>query len=133
MSDGRPHPEAVDSIITGPMFPFGTRIVDGELQLTGHRLAARVVLHGPSGKAEHLIVWDWMIGEKYVVRFLSFAYTSRRLGPIVPIPQGIMSLRCMRVKFIDDYRLFTAAASWVTTPKLWDTTIPAHVGSNPSV
>lgn len=54
MSDGRPHPKAFDSIIAGPIFLFGTRIIDGELQLTGHRLAARVVLREPVGKSEPL-------------------------------------------------------------------------------
>jgi len=65
MSDGRPHPKAVDPTVTGPMFPF---VVDRELQLTCHRFAARVVLREPSGSSEHLIR-DRRIGEKYVVRF----------------------------------------------------------------
>ena len=67
MSDGGPHPEAIVSIIAGQTFPPDTRIVDGELQLTGHRLAAKVVLREPSEKTEHLIVWDWKTGEKCMV------------------------------------------------------------------
>jgi len=55
MSDGRPHPKAVDSSITGPVSPFGTHVVDGELQLSGYSIAARVVLREPSGNPEHLI------------------------------------------------------------------------------
>jgi hypothetical protein len=58
VSDARPHPNVIDSIITGPIFPFGTRIVDGELQLAGRGLAVRVVLREPSGKSERLISGD---------------------------------------------------------------------------
>ena len=39
------------------MFPSGTHAVERELQLTGHRLAARVALREASGKSEHLVVW----------------------------------------------------------------------------
>ena len=70
MNDGRFHPKTTHSIITGPTFPFGTHIVEGELQLTGHRVAARVVLREPLGKSEHLVVWDWRTGEKCMVRSL---------------------------------------------------------------
>ena len=60
--------KAVDSSITGPASPFGTHVVGGELQLTGHSIAARVVLREPSDNSEHLIR-DRKIGGKYVVRF----------------------------------------------------------------
>lgn len=70
MNDGRPHPEAADPIITGPTFPYGTEIIEGELQLTSCRLAARVVLlELPRGGSEHLIVWDWRTGGKCMVCF----------------------------------------------------------------
>jgi len=72
MSDGSPHPEVIDPIITGPIFPSGTYIVNGGLQVTGCRLAARVVLREPSGKSERLIVWDWKTGEKCTVRSSRF-------------------------------------------------------------
>jgi len=64
MSDGQPHPEATESIITGPAFSPGADPAGGEVQLTGFRVAARIV---PLG-LEHLIVWDWKTGEKHVVR-----------------------------------------------------------------
>lgn len=64
MSNGRPHPEAANSIITGPAFSPGAHTVGGEVQLTGCRIAARVIV--PHG-LEHLIVWDWKTGEKYMV------------------------------------------------------------------
>ena len=65
MNDGRPHPEAADSIITGPVFSPGAHTVGGEIQLTGCRLAARVVV---PLEPQHLIVWDWKTGEKHMVR-----------------------------------------------------------------
>jgi len=65
MDDGQPHPEASDPIITGPVFSPGVHTVGGEVQLTGCRLAARVVV---PLEPEHLIVWDWKTGEKHMVR-----------------------------------------------------------------
>jgi len=135
MSNGRPHPKAVDSTI-GPELPLASElhIMGGELELTGHRLAARTVLYGLGGRSEHLIVWDWRTGGKYVVRFLSFAYASRRPDPTVPNPQEIMYSRRVRAKFVDDYRLLIAASDGFTkTPQLWDTTAPAQAWSNTSI
>ena len=43
-----------------------------------------------------------------------------------------MNSRRVRAKFIDDYRLLTAVADWITTPQLWDTTVAAWAGRNPS-
>lgn len=64
--------------------------------------------------------------------FPSSAYISWRLDPTVPSLQGIMNPRCVRAKLTDDYRLPTAFVSWITTPQLWDTTIPAQAWNNPS-
>lgn len=36
-------------------------------------------------------------------------------------------------KFIDDYRLLTSVAGWVTTPQLWDTTTVAPAQSTPYI
>ena len=36
----------------------------------------------------------------------------------------------MWARFIDDYRLLIAVADWITTPRLWNTAIPAQPGSD---
>jgi len=36
-------------------------------------------------------------------------------------------------KFVDECRLLTSVAGWVTTPKLWDTTTIAPAGSTPNI
>jgi len=36
-------------------------------------------------------------------------------------------------KFVDEYRLLTSVAGWVTTPQLWDTTTVAPAQSAPSI
>lgn len=64
--------------------------------------------------------------------FPSSAYISRRLDPTVPSPQGTMNPRYARAKLINDCRLPTAVVSWIATPQLWDTTIPAQAWNNPS-
>ena len=40
-----------------------------------------------------------------------------------------MNSRRVWARFIDDYRLLTAVANWITSPRFWDTTIPAQDGS----
>lgn len=72
MYDGGPHPEAISSIIAGPVFPPNVYISDGELQLSGHRVAAKVVVGDAPRISEHLIVWDWKTGEKCMVRSSPF-------------------------------------------------------------
>lgn len=128
MSDGTPHPEATCPIIPGPVFPPDTHTVEGELQVTGFRLAVRVLLLEPPAKSERLIVWDWRTGEKYMV--CRSCLLLPQGGSILPFrlnPQEILYLaHRVRAKFIDDYHLLTTAAAWVTTPRLWDTTILAE-------
>ncbi|KAF9648798.1 hypothetical protein BDM02DRAFT_2057251 [Thelephora ganbajun] len=112
MEDVIPHREPINPIITGPRFPSDTHIVEGELQLTGCRLAAKVVLRELLVRSEHLFVWDWKTGEKCM---------------------EILGSRCLRTQFIDEYRLLTAVANWVTIPQLWDTTVPAEARNAPPI
>lgn len=78
MSDGQPYPNRVDPSVMGSNYESPTRISWVHLQLTSHRLAARVVtvqtddLLDPS--TTDLYIWDWRTGEMWLVsRSIYFA------------------------------------------------------------
>jgi hypothetical protein len=71
MSDGSPHPDAIDPIIIGTEFGPWRTIDEITIQATGCRLAVTVSLHNTpfdgSGMHDNLFIWDWKTGQKYLV------------------------------------------------------------------
>ena len=47
--------------------------------------------------------------------------------------QEILDSHCVAAKFVDEYRLLTSVAGWVTTPQLWDTTTIAPAQRTPNI
>ena len=70
MSDGSPHPDAIEPVIIGANFVPQKTIGDITILATGHRFAARVSLRDTLFREErgkNLFIWDWRTGQKYFV------------------------------------------------------------------
>jgi len=71
MSDGSPHPDAVEPVIIGTEFGPWQRVHWVSIEATGRRLAADVSLvqHDNMDGMRHnnLFIWDWRTGQKYCV------------------------------------------------------------------
>lgn len=70
MSDGSPHPDAIESVIIETNFGPQKTIEEITILATGHRFAARVSLRDTLFREErgkNLFIWDWRTGQKYFV------------------------------------------------------------------
>ena len=116
MSDGSPHPDAIEPIIIGTDFGPWRIIDEVTVQATGCRLAVRVSLHNipfsKEGRHENLFIWDWRTGQKYfvgVIPSLSLAVAFE----LVPLSRIIHTARLIR-----------CASLMISVSSVWSDTDP---------